>query len=86
MSWRLLVFVPMTVALVLAVMGSRETDMHRGSELLTLANLFVSLGIVTQGSYLVAAKKQTGLGFTIVIVGALVLGFGLYVFLRTFHV
>jgi hypothetical protein len=86
MSWRLLAFVFMAAALVPLVMGSTESDMHRRSELFLLANCSVSVGIVAQGAYLAVAKKQTWPGLSIVIVGALVLGFGLYVLLRTLQV
>ena len=85
-SWKLLIFVPMVAAVVPMVMGSTETDMHRRSELFILANLAVSVGIIAQGAYLVVAKKRKGSGLTIVIVGALVLGFGLYVLLRTLQI
>jgi hypothetical protein len=85
-SWKLLVFVPMAAALVPMVMGSTETSMHRRNELFILANLSVSVGIIAQGAYLVVAKKRTWLGLTIVIVGALVLGFGLYVLLSVLQV
>ncbi len=86
MRWRLLAFVPMAAALVLLVMGSTETDMHRRSELFILANVSVSVGIIAQGAYLVVAKKRTWPGLSVVIAGAVVLGFGLYVLLRTLKV
>ncbi len=78
---KVLVLVPMLSAVALAVMGSMQRGLHRGSELSLLAGLSMNVGIIAQGVLLIVAKKRTGAGIIAVIVGAMALGFGLHVLL-----
>jgi hypothetical protein len=79
----LLVFVPLAVALFLMLIGSRQSDPHWSSVLVSLGGLFTNISIIGQGVFLIVVKKRTGMGITTLILGATVLGFGLHVLLRT---
>ena len=83
---KVLVMVPMVSAVALAVMGSIQSDLHRGSVLSILAGLSMNVGIIAQGMVLIVVKKRTGLGITMLLAGAVVLGSGLYVLLRALHI
>jgi len=69
LRWKLLILIPLAVAVVLAVISSRQTDLHAGNKLTIIANLFVPVSLVTQALYWTRVKKWTvgflaGLGDT----------------------
>jgi len=82
LGWKLLILIPLAVAVVLAVISSRQTDLHAGNKLTIIANLFVPIALITQALYWVLVKKWTGWGIAMLIYASALLGFGLHVLLR----
>jgi hypothetical protein len=46
LGWKLLLLIPLAVGVVLAVIGSRQTDLHAGNKLTIIANLFVPVSFI----------------------------------------
>jgi drug/metabolite transporter (DMT)-like permease len=59
LRWKLLILIPLAVAVVLAVISSRQTDLHAGNKLTIIANLFVPVSLITQALYWILVKKWT---------------------------
>ena len=82
LGWRLLIFLPLAVALVLLVMSSRQTDLHAKIELQTLGNMFVEVSLIAMGVYQIVVRRLTGSGIFLLIFASAVLGFSLHTLLR----
>ena len=82
MGWKLLTWIPLALAVVLAVISSRQRDLHAGNKLTIIANLFVPVALITQALYWILVKKWTGWGIAMLIFASTLLGFGLHVLLR----
>ena len=84
LPWKLLILFPLAVAVVLAVIGSRQTDLHAEVELNTIAGICGNVALIALGVHWIVVKKLTGLGIFMLIVASTVLGFGMHVLLRMF--
>jgi len=83
LGWKLLLLIPLAVGVVLAVIGSRQTDLHAGNKLTIIANLFVAVFLHrARGALDRGEEADAGLGILALIVASTVLGFGLHVLLR----
>ena len=82
LGWKLLILIPLAVAVVLAVISSRQTELLAGNKLTIIANLFVPVALITQALYWILVKKWTGWGIATLIFASALLGFGLHVLLR----
>lgn len=84
LGWKLALLLPMAVALGLLLMARQQTDLHAENRLTILGNLSVSAGITLQGLYWILARKSLAVGIPALMVGCIVLGFGLHTLLRAF--
>ena len=82
LSWKLLVILPLAVSVLLAVMGSRQTDLHAEIELNTIAGLFGNAALMVLAVHWIVVNKLIGVGILILIVASTALGFGLHTLLR----
>lgn len=82
LGWKLLILIPLAVAVALAVISSTHTDLHAGIELPIIGNIFLEVSFIAQGVYWIVVSKRTGLGILTLIVASTVLGFGLHTLLR----
>ena len=82
LGWKLLILIPLALAVVLAVISSRQTDLLAGSKLTIIANLFVPVALITQALYWILVKKWTVSGIAMLIFASALLGFGLHVLVR----
>jgi hypothetical protein len=82
LGWKLLILIPLAVAVVLAVISSRQTDLHAGIELRIVGNIFLEVALIALGVYWIVVSKLTGLGILTLIVASTVIGFGLDTLLR----
>ncbi len=82
LGWKLLILIPLAVAVVLAVISSTQTDLHAEIELRIIGNIFLEVSFIALGVYWIVVSKRTGLGILTLIVGSAVLGFGLHSLLR----
>jgi|SRR6476646_10790831 len=75
---------PMAVALALLLTASRQTNLHDEVRLEMIGNLLVGVGIAMQGVYWLVARKSLGMGITFLVIGSVLVGFGLHTLLRVF--
>lgn len=82
LGWKLLLLIPLAGAVVLAVIGSRQTGLHAQVELNTIGGICGNVALIALGVHWIVVKKLTGLGILMLIVASTVLGFGLHTLLR----
>jgi hypothetical protein len=82
LGWKLLILIPLAVAVALALISSRQTSLHADIAMRVIANIFLEVSMIALGVFWIVVKKLTGLGILILIVASAVLGFGLHVVLR----
>ena len=80
LGWKLAFFGPLAVAVVLQVISAKQADLHTGVRLSIIGNVFLSLSLIAQATYLM--RKSTAWGIAMLIFASAVLGFGLHVLLR----
>lgn len=82
LGWKLLILMPLALAVALALIGSRQTGLHAEVKLNTIAGICGDIAMIALGVHWIVVKKLTGLGILTLIVSSTVLGFGLHVLLR----
>ena len=80
LGWKLAFFVPLAVAVVLQVISAKQTDLHTSVKLSIIGNVFLTLSLIAQATYLM--RKSTVWGIAMLIFASAVLGFGLHALLR----
>jgi hypothetical protein len=83
LGWKIALLLPMSVAVVLAVISSRQTDVHAGVKLSMIGNAFLSTSLIALSVYLVR-KSTEWWAIAMLIFSSAVLGFGLLALLRAF--
>jgi hypothetical protein len=73
----------MSAAIALAVISSKQTDVHAGTKLLMIGNAFLSTFFIAYSVYLVR-KSTEWWAIAMLILSSAVLGFGLLALLRAF--
>jgi hypothetical protein len=73
----------MSAAVALAVISSKQTDVHAGIKLLMIGNAFLSTFLIAYSVYLVR-KSTEWWTLAMLIFSSAVLGFGLLALLRAF--
>jgi len=80
LGWKLAFFGPLAIAVVLQVISAKQADLHTGVRLSIIGNVFLSLSLIAQATYLM--RKSMAWGIAMLIFASAVLGFGLHVLLR----
>ena len=83
LGWKIAFLLPTSVAIALAVISSRQTDIHAGVKLSMIGNLFLSVFLVAYSVYLVR-KSTEWWTIAMLIFSSAVLGFGVLALLRAF--
>jgi hypothetical protein len=83
LGWKIALLLPISLAVALAVISSRQTDIHAGVRLSMIGNVFLSTSLIAYSVYLVR-KSTEWWTIAMLIFSSAVLGFGLHVLLRAF--
>jgi len=79
--WKLAVFLPLAVAVMLQVISHKQTDLRSGVKLSITGNIFLSVPLIAQSLFLMG--RSTKWGIVLLVFSSAVLGFGLHVLLRS---
>jgi hypothetical protein len=82
LGWKLLILIPIGLAVVLDVISARQINPRTGIELPIIGNILLEIAFIALGVYWIVGRKLTGLGIMTLIVASTVLGFGLHTLLR----
>ena len=82
LAWKLALFAPLAVAIVLQVMAQRQTNVHAQVRMSIVGNIFLFVALIGQSLFLM--RKYTRWGIVMLIVTSAGLGYGLHVLERAF--
>lgn len=82
LGWKLAMLAPLAIAVTLAVLASRQSDLRTEIALSILGGMLTQVAMITLSIYWIAVKKWMGWGIAILIVSSAVLGFGVHTLLR----
>lgn len=81
LAWKLALLLPLAAAVVLQLVSYRQPDLRVGVKLSMIGNIFLSVSMIAQSSYLM--RKSTRWGIILLIFSSAVLAFGLHALLRS---
>jgi hypothetical protein len=81
LGWKLVILVPLAVAVGLQLISHRQTDLHVQVKLSIIGNIFLSVSMIGYAVYLVRQSTEWW-RIAILIFTSAVLGFGLFALLR----
>jgi hypothetical protein len=83
LAWKIAFLLPMSVAVALAVISSRQTDVHASVKLSMIGNAFLSTFLIVYSVYLVR-KSTEWWTIAMLIFSSAVFGFGFLALLHAF--
>jgi len=82
LTWKLALFAPLGVAIILQVMAHRQTDLHEQVKVSIVGNIFLFVAMIGQSLFLM--RKSTKWGIVMLILTSAGLGYGLHVLQHAF--